>query len=271
MANHLSKEKRLAVVGALVEGNSIRSTERMTGVHRDTICRLLVKIGEACRGFLSTKMQGLSCQHLQADEIWTFVAKKQKALLEAEALQGEKGDQYVFVAMDRETKLVPVFRVGKRDGNTTHAFLTDLRDCLDDCRPQLSTDGWESYHDAVESVFGPGIDYAQVVKEYATNDSGYRKVSACIKRPIAGRPRDKEICTSHIERQNLTMRMCIRRLTRRVNAFSKKLRNLKAAVALYFAHYNFCRIHTTLRCTPAMEAGLTDHVWDLNELLALAV
>lgn len=275
MANHLKREKKLAVIAALVEGNSIRSVERLTGVHRDTVMRLALKVGEACEQMMIAKMRDLDLHELQADEIWTFVHKKQKQLTRKEFREGVLGDQYVFVAMDRKTKLVPTFRVGKRNGETALAFMLDLKRCLNGCRPQLSTDAFEGYADAVEWAFGPGIDYAQLIKIFEAEPTGRArygppKVSETIQKVIVGAPREDRVCTSHVERQNLTMRMSMRRFTRLTNAFSKKLRNLRAAVALYFAHYNFCRVHKTLRCTPAMEAKVADHVWGLDEILDLA-
>lgn len=275
MANHLKAEKKRAILNALVEGNSIRSVERMTGVHRDTICRLLVQVGEACEQLMKERMRNLNCTDLQADEIWTYVGKKQRRLDDLEKMIGTKGDQYVFVAMDRNTKLVPVFHVGKRDGANTIEFMAAVKRCLNGVRPQLSTDGFDAYPDAVELAFGPGVDYAQLIKVFKAENAGRGRysppsVSETIQLVINGDPDEKKICTSHVERQNLTMRMQMRRFTRLTNAFSKKLRNLKAAVALHFAHYNFCRVHKSLRVTPAMEAGLTDHVWGMDELMAVA-
>lgn len=262
--NCLAHETQVRIVAALVEGNSVRSIERMTGVHRDTICRLLVTVGENCARLIDERMRKLNCQDLQADEIWTFVGKKQKKLTTREISDGERGDQYVFVAMDRETKLVPAFIIGKRDIKTAKLFLAQIRRCLAVHRPQLSTDGYEGYTDAVEEAFAHEIDYAQVVKHHS------QSTPSIVRRIITGKPAEDRICTSHIERQNLTMRMCMRRFTRLTNGFSKRLRNLKAAVALHFAHYNFCRIHQTLRCTPAMAAGIEDSAWSVEELLQFA-
>ena len=251
--NILKKEKRLHVLSALVEGSSIRSTERMTGVHRDTILRFLVAAGEHCTQLLDENVQGLHCQQIQADEIWTFVCKKQKKIKEDESDE-VIGDQYVFVAMDADTKLVLSFLVGKRTPANAIRFMRDLESRLSD-RAQITTDGLVDYLDAVELAFGADIDYAQLVGIPSE------------KFVISGIPDQKDISTTYIERQNLTMRMRMRRFTRKTNGFSKKLKNLKAAVALHFAHYNFCRIHQTLRVTPAMEAGLADHVWGLGDLL----
>jgi len=251
--NVLKKEKKLNVLRSLVEGNSVRSTERMTGAHRDTILRLLVATGKRCAKLLDEKMRSLRCQQIQADEIWTFVHKKQRRI-EPDESDAVIGDQYVFVAMDAKTKLVPSFLVGKRNLANAMQFAKDLRSRLA-VRPQITTDGLLDYVDAIESAFGLDVDYAQLV-----GVPGEKFV-------IAGAPKRDKISTAYVERQNLTIRMRMRRFTRMTNAFSKKLQNLKAAVALHFAHYNFCRIHQSLRVTPAMEAGIASCVWGLGELL----
>ncbi|MGB8473968.1 MAG: IS1 family transposase [Candidatus Acidiferrum sp.] len=266
----LSEEKKVAVLSAMVEGNSIRSAERMTGVHRDTIMRLVVRVGESCAGLLDEKMRGLRCRQVQADEIWTYVGKKEKRVRHDDNPE-EVGDQYVFVAMDSETKLIPCFRVGKRNATNTFYFVQDLQARLAN-RVQLTTDGFRPYKDAVDDTFGMDVDYAMLVKMYSSSgqaDTRYSPGEIVDVRtiPITGNPNPRLISTSHIERQNLTMRMQLRRFTRLTNAFSKKLVNLKAALALHFAHYNFCRIHSTLRVTPAMAADVTSYVWSLNELL----
>lgn len=271
--NTLKKEKQLAVISALVEGNSIRSTERMTGVHRDTIMRLLVRTGEHCQEILDTHMKEFHSRFLQADEIWTFCYKKEGNKRAEEKNNTEIGDQYVFVALDAETKLVPTFTVGKRDGQTALAFMLDLQKRLQgNGRIQLTTDGLRAYIDATEIAFGADVDYAQQVKYYSSENPGPGRyapphVSEVVSTPISGNPDPDHISTSYVERQNLTMRMQIRRFTRLTNAFSKKLANLKAALSLYFAYYNFVRIHKSLRITPAMEANVTDRYWELNELL----
>ncbi len=266
----LSTEKKLAVLSAMVEGNSIRSTERMTGVHRDTIMRLVVSVGQNCAKLLDEKMQDLRCSYVQADEIWTYVGKKEKRVgVDDDAY--EVGDQYVFVAMDSETKLVPCFRVGKRNAANAWYFVRDLQERLA-TRVQLTTDGFRPYLDAVEDAFGANVDYAMLVKVYANAgqaDTKYSPGEIVDVRtiPVTGRPHPALISTSHIERQNLTMRMQLRRFTRLTNAFSKKLENLKAACALHFAHYNFCRVHSSLRVTPAMAADIASEVWPLDALL----
>jgi IS1 family transposase len=277
MANNLKKEKQLTIISMLVEGNSIRSIERMTGVHRNTIMNLGVRVGEACQKLMNEKIHSVNCEDLQADEIWTFVQKKQRRLTENEKRYSrELGDQYVFVAIDRKTKFVPSFCVGKRDTETAKQFAFDLKSRLNGTRPQLSTDGFDSYVNAIEDAFGADIDYAQLIKVFEAEHPGRGrysppKVSDTIQKVITGEPDEDRICTSHVERQNLTMRMQMRRFTRLTNAFSKKFRNLKAAVALHFAHYNYCRVHRSLRVTPAMEIGIADHVWSLDELLSYAM
>jgi IS1 family transposase len=268
--NTLKPEKKLAVLSALVEGNSIRSTERMTGVHRDTILRLLVQVGENCLRLSDATMRDLPCSRVQVDEIWTFVAKKQKRVKQGESDQ-EIGDQYVFVALDADSKLIPSFEVGKRDGQTALALMTDLFRRVAR-RLQLTTDGFPAYIESVEESFGYDVDYAMLIKEYGPEDPGRARYSPPVVVGVTqvilnGQPNEDDISTSYVERQNLTIRMMCRRFTRLTNAFSKKLANLKAALALHFAYYNFCRIHRTLRVTPAMAAGVTDRVWGLSDLL----
>jgi IS1 family transposase len=267
--NSLSTEKKTAILAALLEGNSVRSTERITGAHRDTICRLLVDTGDRCSDLLDGSMRNLRCGFVQCDEIWTYVGKKQKHVRDDNP---ETGDQWVFVAMDAETKLVPVFTVGKRTEETTWYFISDLAERVAN-RIQITTDGFVFYQRQVEDAFGSEVDFAQLVKLYGEyGQHGNERYSPSpivevISKVRSGDPDPAHICTSHIERQNLTMRMQMRRFTRLTNAFSKKLTNLKAACALHFAHYNFCRIHSSLRITPAMAAGLTDHVWGLESLI----
>lgn len=269
--NNLSFEKKCSVVSALVEGNSIRSTERMFGVHRDTIMRLMVRVGNQCEVLLDRKMQNLQCKRLQVDEIWQFVGKKKKNLKETDDPK-QFGDFWTFVSIDADTKLIPSFLVGKRDSHHANIFLKDLSNRLTN-RIQLSTDALPAYADAAEKAFGDDVDYGQIIKIY---ESGYegtttryspaQKVSTTIKR-IVGQPDYAHISTSFVERQNLTMRMSMRRFTRLTNAFSKKLDNLKAAVALHFAHYNLVRIHGTIKTTPAMEAGIENRLWSIQDLL----
>ncbi len=268
--NILSVEKKVAVLSAMVEGNSIRSTERMTSVHRDTIMRLVVSVGQKCTDMMDAKLRRLPCRLIQADEIWTYVGKKEKRVGCGDD-PTEVGDQYVFVAMDSETKLIPCFRVGKRDSVTTYYFIQDLQERLK-YRVQLTTDGFRPYKDAVDETFGLDVDYAMLVKMYSSSGQAETRYSpgeiVDIRTiPITGAPNPRLISKSHIERQNLTIRMQLRRFTRLTNAFSKKLENLKAACALHFAWYNFCRVHSSLRVTPAMAAEVTTEVWPLTSLL----
>jgi IS1 family transposase len=269
--NTLPNEKKVLVLSLLSEGNSIRAIERMSGVHRDTIMRLTVSVGEQCAEFLNREMVNLKVGRLQVDEIWTFVGKKQKHLKQDEAGSLELGDQYVFVALDADTKLIPTFRVGKRTSHLAASFMMELRTRINTIF-QLSTDSFTGYRDAVDRVFGDDIHYGQVHKVYDEEPQGERRYSPArivraIIRPITGYPDRKYISTSFVERQNLTMRMQMRRFTRLTNAYSKKLENLNAALALHFWHYNFARVHESLRMTPAMQAGLTKYIWSWERFL----
>jgi len=269
MANHLPIEKKILVLSSLVEGNSIRSIERMTNVNRNTIMSLLVSTGAQAQEILDREMVNIQSKRIQVDEIWTFVAKKQKRLKPSD--NGEVGDQYVFVALDADTKLVPVFRAGRRDGRTAHSFITELATRII-TRFQLSTDSFKAYFDVVDRIFGTEIDYGHIHKHYGEGPEGGKRYSpADIIRvtinALIGQPIRRHISTSYVERQNLTMRMQMRRFTRLTNAFSKKLDNLKAALALHFFHYNFMRIHQSLRVTLAMEAGITRRILTWNDLL----
>jgi transposase-like protein/IS1 family transposase len=266
------EDKAILAIQLLIEGASIRSTERITGMHRDTIMRVLVLAGQRCYELMDAKMRELNCTRIQADEIWTFVGKKNKRVQLEES--SEVGDQWVFVAIDADTKLVPCFAVGKRTVGTTYGFIRDLAARLK-YRPQLTTDGFGPYRNAVEDSFGEQVDFAQLIKVFSNAAPTQGRYSPSplvevISKIRQGRPDPKHISTSYVERQNLTMRMAIRRFTRLTNAFSKKLENLRAACALHFAYYNFCRVHQTLRCTPAMQAGITDHIWTIAELIAAA-
>lgn len=271
--NKLKLDVQAKVIGALVEGCSIRSVERMTGIHRDTIMRLSVRVGEACGNAMDEQMRGLTCQRIQADEIWCYVGKKQRHVTKADDA-AEVGDTWTFVALDADTKLVPTFHVGKRSLDDAKTFITDLASRLDN-RCQLSTDGLQAYVQACDLAFGENVDYAQIVKSYEAEPMGPGRYSppkvVSTKVTIkTGSPDPSHISTSHVERLNLTTRMQMRRFTRLTNGFSKKLPNLKAAVALHFMHYNFARTHGTLRVTPAMEAGISSRVWTLEEIVSLA-
>jgi transposase-like protein/IS1 family transposase len=270
---YVPQEKAILATRLLLEGNSIRSTERCTGIDRSTIARLLILAGERCEKLLADTITKVHVRDVEADEIWGYVGMKEKAKENVYKPEDTLGDAYTYVAMEANSKLILAWHLGKRNKQDTLAFILKLRNATEG-RFQLTTDGWPSYPDAVERVFGSEIDYAQLVKAYGASRDGEQRYSPAEVVdvevvPRAGMPNFERICTSHIERQNLTMRMQIRRLTRLTNAFSKKWENLKAAIALHFAYYNFCRVHSSLRVTPAMEAGLTDHVWELRELLAV--
>lgn len=268
--NTLSQEKKIQVLNALVEGCSIRSVERMTGVHRDTIMRLGVEVGSQCARLLDEKLVNLKIDAAEIDEIWGYVGKKQKHVTALDN-QREVGDQYTFVAMDAKTKLVASHLVGKRNAENALELMRDLQLRVNN-RLQITTDGFKPYVEAVERSFGRDVDFAQLVKVYSGDEKTRERYSSseiveAIPTTIMGSPRSERISTSYVERQNLTMRMQMRRFTRLTNAFSKKLANLKAAVALHLAHYNFMRVHSSLRVTPAMQTGIADHIWSWNELL----
>jgi len=272
--NRLSAEQRERIVACLVEGNSIRATCRLTGTSKNTVSKLLLDLGTVCSIHLDRSMRDLKCKRIECDEIWAFVYAKQKNVPPDK--HGEAGDVWTWVAMDPDTKLVPTFLIGPRESSAAHAFMHDLAPRLRN-RVQLTTDGLEAYRTAVRSAFGRDVDYAQLVKSYGT-DADPRKPerryspSICTgadPMPVNGNPDPAYISTSHIERLNLTMRMSMRRYTRLTNGFSKKVENLTAAVAIHFAYYNFCRVHKSLGTTPAVAAGVTDHVWNLRELIEL--
>jgi IS1 family transposase len=272
--NRLSPEKRKAVVASLVEGNSIRSTCRMTGVAKATVMKLLLDLGTVCSHYQDAKLRDLPCERVQCDEIWSFVYAKQKNLPEHKRNEG--GDVWTWVALDSDTKLVPSFHIGPRDLGAATYFMSDLATRLRG-RVQLTTDGYRPYLLAVEGAFRDEIDYAQLVKIYGSTGNSRtpeRRYSpaVCLEavpHRVSGSPDPDYISTSHVERLNLTMRMSVRRYTRLTNAFSKKIENHTAAVALHFMHYNFCRVHQTLGATPAVAAGVTDHVWKIDEIIAL--
>ena len=269
--NVLPLDKQSLILSMLSEGNSIRSIERISGCSKHTIARLLLIAGEKAREIHNREMVNLKVRNLQVDEIWTFVAKKQKQLKKDELDNPTLGDQYVFVALDADTKLVPAYRIGKRTGRLAASFMMELATRIM-TRFQLSTDSFPGYPQAVDRVFGSEIDYGQVHKQYGEETRGEKRYSpaqivSVTKRVLLGEPIRKNISTSYVERQNLTMRMQMRRFTRLTNAFSKKLEYLEAAIALHFFHYNFMRIHQTLRITPAMEAGIAKSFWTWEEFL----
>jgi len=266
MANVLSIGKQVAVISALAEGSGLRQIERMTGVHRDTIMRLGVRVGKGCADLLDHKMRNLGCQHLQFDEVWGFIGKKQKHVQPDD--NPDCGDVWTFCAIDSETKLVPSFKVGKRDTVTANAFVGDVASRLRN-RVQISTDGLPGYVEAVERAFGANVDYAQIVKVF-DDQSMDAEVIGMNKRAFTGRPDMTWATTSHVERLNGTTRLHMRRLTRLTYAFSKKKENFEAAVALHFAYYNFVKRHITLRATPAMAAGIERDFWTVGNLIEAA-
>ena len=271
--NKLSIEKRVQVISCLVEGNSIRSTVRITGVAKNTIVKLLAEIGEACSDYQDKVFRNLPCKNIQCDEIWSFCYSKEKNVPQEKKGKFGYGDIWTWTAICADTKLVPSWFIGSRNTEAAITFINDLASRIAH-RIQLTTDGHRPYLTAVENAFAGDIDYAMLHKIYESNPESETRYSPAKcngveKKTIYGNPNPKNISTSYAERQNLTMRMTMRRFTRLTNAFSKKVENLAHAVSLHFMYYNFCRIHQTLRVTPAMEAGITDHVWSLEEVIQL--
>jgi IS1 family transposase len=270
--NKLDRKKQAQIIAALAEGNSINSTVRMTGVSKVTILRLLEALGPACADYQDRTFRNLKCKRIQCDEIWAFCYAKEKNVPADKQDQFGFGDVWTWVAIDADTKLVPSFLVGNRDGRSAKIFIDDLAGRLAH-RVQLTTDGLKAYLEAVEGSFGADVDFAQLIKLYGASQEEVRYSPAecigCETKRVSGNPDAKHISTSYVERQNLSMRMGMRRFTRLTNGFSKKIENHIYAVALFYMHYNFCRIHKTLRCTPAMEAGITNHVWSVEEIAAL--
>jgi len=276
--NRLALERRAQIIGLLAEGNSLRAASRLADVSINTVTKLLMDVGAAGEAYQDERLRGLRCKRIQCDEIWAFVYAKNKNVPKEHAGEFGYGDVWTWTALDSETKLIPSWAVGRRDGFTASAFIRDLADRLA-TRVQLTTDGHKVYLEAVEGAFGSAIDYARLIKMYEGDSSpnapaerrySPAKCTGIHVQPITGNPDPDFISTSHVERSNLTIRMSIRRFTRLTNAFSKKLDNHKAALALHFMHYNFGRIHKTLRVTPAMEAGVADHVWSFAEIAQLA-
>lgn len=269
--NKLQTDKRAQILNCLCEGNSLRATARLTGASINTVVKLLIDAGNACTRYQDEVLRNLSCKRLQCDEVWAFCYAKDKNCTE-EMKQKGAGSVWTWAAIDADTKLIPCWYVGNRDAEAAYHFMHDLAGRLAH-RVQLTTDAHRPYLQAVEDAFGTEIDFAQLVKIYGKsfNDSPEARYSPaqCMgarKAKIMGKPDYAHVSTSISERQNLTMRMGMRRFTRLTNAFSKKVENHEHAVALHFMHYNFCRIHKSLRVTPAMEAGVSDHVWSLEEL-----
>jgi IS1 family transposase len=272
--NKLASAQRAAILTLLCEGNSLRSVTRITGVSLDTVTKLLIDAGRACQAFHDGTVRDVRAKRVQCDEIWSFTYAKQKNVADAKAAPEGAGDTWTWTALDADSKLIVSWLVGGRDADYADAFMQDVANRLAG-RVQLTTDGHKAYLEAVEGAFGADVDYAQLVKLYgATADSfkGRYRPADCtgiIKTRIEGRPDAKHVSTSYVERQNLTMRMHMRRFTRLTNGFSKKVENHGYAVALHCTFYNFVRIHKTLRGTPAMAAGLTTRLWEMKDIVAL--
>lgn len=273
-SHYTNPEKAAQALTMMLEGMSIRAISRITGMHKNTILALMLTAADRARLVFNTLVRNVRCRRIQADEVWCFVGKKQRHVRASDS--PEMGDAWLFVALDPDTKLLASYTIGKRTRETTFRFLTDLKARLADERFQLTTDGFHFYERGVEDVFAGQADFAQLVKLYGDyGQHGNERYSPgpiieVISKVRDGRPDPKYISTSHVERGNLTLRMALRRYTRLTNAHSKKLSFLEAAVAIYAGWYNFVRVHASLRCTPAMESGLTDHVWTVAELLGAA-
>jgi IS1 family transposase len=271
--NKSSRQKRTQIIAALVEGNSIRSTVRMTGAAKNTIVKLLAEVGSVCAEYQDKVLRNIKAKKVQCDEIWSFCYAKEKNVPEDKKGQFGYGDVWTWVAIDPDSKLVISWLVGLRDMAHAKVFINDLKDRLAN-RVQLTTDGLRAYLEAVDDTFGADVDYAMLVKLYGQDntETGRYSPPKCIgsrRQSIVGKPKTEHISTSYIERQNLTMRMGIRRFTRLTNGFSNKVQNLEYAIALHFMYYNFCRIHHTLKVTPAMEAGVTNKLWDIEDIVKL--
>jgi len=279
MSNRLSTEERARIIGCLVEGMSLRATVRLTGSAKNTVSKLLLDLGRACSEYQDGEMQHLSCERVQVDEIWSFIGAKAKNVKPEHDV--DFGDVWTFVAIDADTKLVPSWLVGQRNADEAMILMADLRSRLNN-RVQLTTDGHRMYLSAVAETFSDDVDYAMMIKHYGAAPDGPNtrySPAPCIgvdMKKITGQPDPAQVSTSYVERQNLTMRMGMRRFTRLTNAFSRKAENLAAAISLHFMYYNFARPHMTLTkarsgypTTPAMAAGVADHVWTLTEIAAL--
>jgi IS1 family transposase len=271
--NKLPIEKRAQILGMMVEGISIRAIARMTGASKNTVVKLLVDAGEAFSAYQDKALRNLPCKRLQLDEIWSFVYAKEKNASAEMKAAGEAGDIWTWTALDVDTKLIASWFVGSRDGGAATHFVCDLAERLAN-RVQITTDGHKAYLEAVEAGFGADVDYAMLVKIYGEAPEGQRRYSPAVctgarKTRVEGDPDPKHVSTSYAERQNLSMRMGMRRFTRLTNAFSKKVENHAHAIAIYFMHYNFVRIHQTLRVTPAMAAGVSDRLWSLTDMVGV--
>jgi IS1 family transposase len=272
--NRLDPDRRRQVISALVEGNSLRSTSRMIGVAINTVVKLAVDGGAACADYQDRVMRGLRGQRLQVDEVWSFCyAKAKNVRPEIAAKNPGAGDTWTFTAIDADSKLIPCWQIGPRDAVTAQIFLNDLAGRLSE-RIQLTTDGLGMYVQAVERAFQGRVDYAQLVEIYGESSEGQRRYSpaeciGCEPKAVMGHPDPAHVSTSYVERANLSMRMGMRRFTRLTNAFSKKIENHAASVALYFMYYNFARVHKTLRCSPAMAAGVDSRLWEISDIVAI--
>ena len=271
--NRLKKEKQKQIIAALVEGNSIRATCRMTDTAKGTVLKLLADVGNVCAEYQDKALHDLSCKRIQCDEIWAFCYAKEKNLPEDKKGQYGYGDVGTFTAICANSKLVPSWYIGRRDTENATVFMNDLAGRMKN-RVQLTTDGHGMYLDAVENAFGADIDFSQLVKLYGTSEENEKRYSPakCIgtlKNKLTVNLDEKSISTSYVERQNLTMRMNMRRFTRLTNAFSKNIENLGHAIALHFMYYNFCRIHQSLRVTPAMAADVTNRLWEIGDIVSL--
>ncbi|HTB81000.1 MAG TPA: DDE-type integrase/transposase/recombinase [Opitutaceae bacterium] len=270
--NKTTAAKRAQVLMCLVEGNSMRATSRLTGVAKNTVVKLLAEVGRACSEYQDKAFRSLTCKRIQCDEVWSFVGAKEKNTTKETKARGW-GDCWTWTALDAETKLIPCWYVGTRDGDAAYHFMHDLAARLAH-RVQLTTDGHKPYLTAVADAFGTDIDYAQLVKIYGEGPKTEARYSPaqCMGARVAvinGKPEHAHVSTSYIERSNLSLRMGNRRFTRLTNAFSKKVENHEHMLALFFCYYNFCRIHQSLRVTPAMQAGISNHVWEIEEIISL--
>lgn len=270
---YLPLDKAEMVLRLLLEGNSVSSVERVTDVHHGTILKLLVLAGEKCERIMADKIRNVQVRDVEADEVWSFIGKKEKRVRPED--DQNLGDCYTFVAIERHSKLVLNIAMGKRNQQTTDVFIEGLRHATAHSRFQLTTDGFKPYRSAIATTLHDRCDFAQLIKVYGASTDGEARYSPAEVQsvevvPVMGRPDPERICTSIVERSNLSTRMSVRRFTRLTNAFSKKWENHWAAVAIWFTFYNFCRVHKTLRCTPAMEAGIADHAWSVRELLEAA-
>jgi len=271
--NKLSTQKRAQILGMLCEGMSLRATSRLADVSINTVTKLLVDAGTACAAYQDKALRDLNSKRVQVDEIWSFTYAKQKNVKTAKAAPEDAGDTWTWTAVDADSKLIISWLVGGRDAGYAHEFMQDVASRLAN-RVQLTSDGHRPYLEAVEGAFGADVDYATLTKIYGNAPEGQRRYSPAVctgarKEQVEGKPDSEHVSTSYVERQNLTMRMHMRRFTRLTNGFSKKVENHAHAVALHFMFYNFCRIHKTLRVTPAMQAGVADHVWTLEEVALL--